>query len=258
MNIGPFFKTAQKFVIDNSPGILTGFGVAGAVTSAVLTGRAAFRVGLDASTQFHEEIIENDNHDDELLSNRHLVKTYWKEFIPGAVVLAGTVVCIVGAATVSSRRTAAMTAAFKLSEELADGYKKKVAETIGAQKHEKMQAELASDRMEKLGGYENFIIVGSEVLFFDSLSGRFFTSEVEKVNKAVNEINAQVNRYYCASLSEFYYKIGLDSTEFSDSVGWNTDELLEVSFTATLLSNNKPAIQISYNKNPIRGYDRCM
>jgi hypothetical protein len=34
--------------------------------------------------------------------------------------------------------------------------------------------------------------------------------------------------------------------------------LLEVSFVATLLSNNKPAIQISYNKNPISGYDRCM
>jgi len=248
MNIGPFFKTAQKFVIDNSPGILTGFGVAGAITSAVLTGRAAFRVGLDVSERYDEETP----------TGKELVKNYYKEFIPPAVVLAGTVVCIVGATTVSSRRTAAMTAAFKLSEELADGYKKKVAETIGAQKHEKMQAELASDRMEKLGGYENFIIVGSEVLFFDSLSGRFFTGEVEKVNKAVNEINAQVNRYYCASLSEFYYKIGLDSTEFSDSVGWNTDELLEVSFTATLLSNNKPAIQISYNKNPIRGYDRCM
>lgn len=251
MNIGPFFKTAQKFVIDNSPGILTGFGVAGAITSAVLTGRAAFRVGLDVADQAEKT-------SDPIPDTKESIKLYWKEFVPPAVVLAGTVVCIVGATTVSSRRTAAMTAAFKLSEELADGYKKKVAETIGAQKHEKMQAELASDRMEKLGGYENFIIVGSEVLFFDSLSGRFFTSEVEKVNKAVNEINAQVNRYYCASLSEFYYKIGLDSTEFSDSVGWNTDELLEVSFTATLLSNNKPAIQISYNKNPIRGYDRCM
>jgi hypothetical protein len=109
-----------------------------------------------------------------------------------------------------------------------------------------------------MGGYENFIILGSEVLFFDSMSGRFFISEVEKINKAVNEINAQVNKYYSASLSDFYDKIGLDTTEFSNSVGWNTDELLEVSFIATLLSNNKPAIQISYNKNPISGYDRCM
>jgi hypothetical protein len=258
MNILPFFNATRKFVIDNSPGILTGFGVAGAVTSAVLTGRAAFRVGLDASTQYYEEIAVNDNNDVELLSNRHLVKTYWKEFIPGAAVLAGTVVCIVGATTVSSRRTAAITAAFKLSEELAEGYKKKVVETLGAQKHEKMQADLASDRMEKMGGYENFIILGSEVLFFDSMSGRFFISEVEKINKAVNEINAQVNKYYSASLSDFYDKIGLDTTEFSNSVGWNTDELLEVSFIATILSNNKPAIQISYNKNPISGYDRCM
>jgi hypothetical protein len=248
MNILPFLNATRKFAIDNSPGILTGLGIAGAVTSAVLTGRAAYRMGFDASEQYR----------DELPTSKELAKKYYKEFIPGAAVLAGTIVCIVGATTVSSRRTAAITAAFKLSEELAEGYKKKVVETLGAQKHEKMQADLASDRMEKMGGYENFIILGSEVLFFDSMSGRFFISEVEKINKAVNEINAQVNKYYSASLSDFYDKIGLDTTEFSNSVGWNTDELLEVSFVATLLSNNKPAIQISYNKNPISGYDRCM
>jgi hypothetical protein len=248
MNITPFFKATQKFVIDNSPGILTGFGVAGAITSAVLTGRAAYRMGFDVSESYGDTVP----------APKELAKNYWKEFVPAGVVLAGTVVCIVGATTVSSRRTAAITAAYKLSEELADGYKKKVVETLGAQKHEKMQAELASDRMEKLGGYENFMILGSEVLFFDSMSGRFFISEVEKINKAVNEINAQVNKYYSASLSDFYDKIGLDTTEFSNSVGWNTDELLEVTFVATLLSNNKPAIQISYNKNPISGYDRCM
>jgi hypothetical protein len=253
MNITPFFKMTQKFVIDNSPGILTGFAVAGTVTTAVLTGKAAYHLGGAMSDySVFKNKVENDP------TPREIVKAHWKEFAPAAIVGAATITCIVAATTVSSRRTAAITAAFKLSEELADGYKKKVAETLGAQKHEKMQAELASDRMEKLGGYENFMILGSEVLFFDSMSGRFFISEVEKINKAVNEINAQVNKYYSASLSDFYDKIGLDTTEFSNSVGWNTDELLEVSFVATLLSNNKPAIQISYNKNPISGYDRCM
>lgn len=257
MNIGPFFKTAQKFVIDNSPGILTGFGVAGAITSAVLTGRAAFRVGLDASTQYHEEILENNNHDEELLSNQHLVKTYWKEFIPGAAVLVGTVVCIVGATTVSSRRTAAITAAFKLSEELAEGYKKKVVDTIGAQKEEKIRAELVKDRVERAGGIGDVIIVGSEVMFEDALTGRLFKSEMTKVEKAVNEINNQINNFYCASLSDFYQKIGLSGTPFADEMGWNSDQLLEPKYTAAIV-DDKPVISIAFRTAPIRGYDRCM
>lgn len=257
MNIAPIFKATQKFVIDNSPGILTGFGVAGAVTAAVLTGRAAFRVGLDASTQYHEEILENNNHDEELLSNRHLVKTYWKEFIPGAAVLAGTVVCIVGATTVSSRRTAAITAAYKLSEELAEGYKKKVVETIGAQKEEKIRADLAKDRAEAAGGTSTFIIVGSEVVFHDALSGRLFKNEMAKVEKAVNEINSQINNFYCASLTEFYEKIGLSGTPFSDEVGWNSDQLLDPKYSATIV-DDKPVISIELRTAPIRGYDRCL
>ena len=247
MNIGPFFKTAQKFVIDNSPGILTGFGVAGAVTSAVLTGRAAFRVGLDVSERYDEETP----------TGKELVKNYYKEFIPPAVVLAGTVVCIVGAATVSSRRTAAMTAAFKLSEELADGYKKKVVETIGAQKEEKMRSELVKDRVERAGGLGDVIIVGSEVMFEDALTGRLFKSEMVKVQNAVNEINNQINNFYCASLSDLYEKIGLSSTPFSNEMGWNSDQLLEPRYTASIVKDT-PVISIEFRTAPIRGYDRCM
>jgi len=247
MNIGPFFKTAQKFVIDNSPGILTGFGVAGAITSAVLTGRAAFRVGLDVSERYDEETP----------TGKELVKNYYKEFIPPAVVLAGTVVCIVGATTVSSRRTAAITAAFKLSEELAEGYKKKVVETIGAQKEEKMRSELVKDRVERAGGLGDVIIVGSEVMFEDALTGRLFKSEMVKVQNAVNEINNQINNFYCASLSDLYEKIGLSSTPFSNEMGWNSDQLLEPRYTASIVKDT-PVISIEFRTAPIRGYDRCM
>jgi hypothetical protein len=86
MNILPFFNATRKFAIDNSPGILTGLGIAGAVTSAVLTGRAAYRMGFDASEQYR----------DEPPTSKELAKKYYKDFIPGAAVLAGTIVCIVG------------------------------------------------------------------------------------------------------------------------------------------------------------------
>lgn len=247
MNIAPIFKVTQKFIIDNSPGILTGFGVAGAVTSAVLTGRAAYRMGFDVSEKYTHRVP----------APKDLAKEYWKDFVPGAVVLAGTVVCIVGATTVSSRRTAAITAAYRLSEELAEGYKKKVVETIGAQKEEKMRAELVKDRVERIGGLGDVIIVGSEVMFEDALTGRLFKSEMVKVQAAVNEINHQINNFYFASLSDFYEKIGLSGTPFANEMGWNSDQLLEPKYTASIVDDT-PVISIEFRTAPIRGFDRCM
>lgn len=255
----PSFKTifavAEKFVTDNSPQILTGLGVAGTVTTVVLTTRAGYRVGMDASTQYHEALREGEPLPEHLLDLKHVVKTYWNEFIPAAVAGTATITCIVAANHIGTRRTAAIAAAFKLSEKLAEEYKDRVVKTLGARKEETMRAELAKERMEKSGGTETIIVVGSEVLFYDELSGRFFKNEMERVRKAVNDINYHVNNYLHASLTDFYEKIGLARTGFSDSVGWNTDELLDVTYSATML-DGRPAIAISFNTNPTSGYDR--
>lgn len=257
MTIKTILKTAEKFVTNNSPGILTGLGVAGAVTTAVLAGRAGYLVGMDASTQYHEAVQENEPLPEHLLENKHLVKTYWKAFVPAAVAGAVTVTAIITGNQIGSRRTAAITAAFKLSEQLSDEYKEKVVKTLGLQKEEKMRAEAAAERMERNPPPAGMIVVaGSDVLFLDELSGRYFQSQIDTVKKAVNEINHKVNNYFHASLSDFYDLIGLEGTKFSSSIGWNTDELLEVQFTATMYGD-KPAILLGYNHGPILGYDRC-
>lgn len=254
------FKTilgaTEKFVTDNSPGILTGLGVAGAVTTAVLTGREAFKVGMDASTQYHEAVQEGEPLPEHLLETKHLVKTYWRGFIPAGISAAATVTCVIAANHIGSRRTAAIAAAFKLSEQLTDEYKDRVIKTLGAKKEETMRSELAKDRMERTGGSDLIIVAGAESIFFDELSGRFFKSEMEKVRKAVNDINYQINNNYYASLTDFYNQLGLHPTTFSDAVGWNSDELLEVKYAATLLPDDRPAIGITFNTKPIDGYDR--
>lgn len=258
MTLKTILKAAEKFVTDNSPGILTGLGIAGTATAAFLTGRAAYLVGMDASTQYHEAVKENEPLPEHLLEPKYIVKTYWKEFIPPTIVGTATITCIIAANHIGTRRTAAIAAAFKLSEQLTEEYKERVVKTLGAQKEEKMRSELASDRMVRTGGAETIIISGSEVLFYDEMSGRFFKSEMEKIRKAANDVNYKVNNYYCASLSDFYDLIGLGKTSFSDEVGWNTDELLEVKFAATILPDDgRPAIAMSFNNVPIRGYDRC-
>jgi len=255
MSTKTILKAAEKFLIDNSPGILTGLGVAGAVTTAVLTGKAAYSSALIIAAEYHED--GKDLGPGPTVKEK--VQLVWKEFIPPAAVGVVTIAAIIGANQIGSRRAAAFAAAYKLSEQLSEDYKKKVLETFGLKNEEKVRTELAAERINKISDRGLIVLAGSEVLLYDELSGRVFKGKVEDINKAVNEINHQVLNFHFASLSEFYEKIGLTATSFSDSIGWNLDELLEVQFTAVMTEDQQqPAIMIGYNHEPIKGFDRCM
>lgn len=255
MSAKTILKTTEKFLVDNSPGILTGLGVAGTVTTAILAGKGAYSSALILAAE--KEVAVGEMRGD--LDAKEKVKLVWKEFIPAASVGVVTIVAIIGANQIGSRRAAAFAAAYKLSEQLSDDYKKKVLETLGVQKEEKMRSELGAEKMQKNPPPSNMMIVaGSNALFYDELSGRYFHNTMDNVKRAVNEINHQVNNHFCASLTEFYDKIGLSSTAYSDDVGWNSDELMDVQYTGILLENdNLSAIMISYNNEPIKGYERC-
>lgn len=252
MDLKSVFQVAQKFVTDNTPGILTGLGVAGTVTTAVLTGKASYSAAL----MIAEAKIPFERGDAEEPTKEELVKLVWKEFIPPAVVGVATVTAIIAANRVGSRRAAALAAAFKVSEKMAEEYKEKVVTTLGKQSEEKMRAKLAEEQMQRTPGRELVILSGKDTLFFDAFSGRYFNAEIEKVRRAVNEINFQVNNSFYASLTDFYDMLGLPRTEVSDEFGWNADALLEIVFTPVLAENDQPAISITFNKTPIRGYDR--
>lgn len=258
MSAKTILKAAENFVTSNSPGILTGLGVAGAVTTAVLAGKAGYSSALILAEE-RDRInpgVKNDLNKQALFPKEKL-QLVWKEFIPPAVVGAVTIAAIIGANQIGARRTAAITAAFKLSEELSQEYKDRVIKTLGLKNEEKMRSELASDKMAMNPPGGNLLVVsGSDVLFYDEWSGRYFHNTMDAVMKAVNEINHKVNNYFHASLSDFYELIGLTSTSGSDYIGWNSDELLDVQYSPTIYKD-KPAIMIGYNHEPIKGFDRC-
>mgnify|MGYP001041045803 CR=1 FL=1 len=253
MTLKTILASTQKIIADNSAGILTGLGVAGTVTTAVLAGKAAYSSALIIAAENEVSIGESNGP----LDPKQKFQLVWKEFIPPAAVGVVTITSIIMANQIGSRRAAALTAALRLSEELSADYKKKALQTLGFQREEKMRSELARERMEKNPPAQQLLIVdGSDVLMLDERSGRYFRNSVANVRKAVNDINHQVNNYFCASLSDFYGMIGLDATAESDSIGWNTEELLEIQLTPTEYKD-QPAFLLGYNIDPISGYDRC-
>ena len=88
-------------------------------------------------------------------------------------------------------------------------------------------------------------------LCYDSASGRYFKSDMDKLKKAENTLNRQMRDEMYVSLNEFYYEIGLEGIGVGDNMGWNIDSgYIDLEFSSQLASDGTPCLVISYRVEP--------
>ena len=249
-----FGVKASRFLAKNSPSVLTAVGVVGTISATVLTGQATFKA---ARILIEEENRIRVTPDEEPLTWRERVSMVWPLYIPpfGVGVLAVT--SIILATRVNNRRAAAMAAAYSVSERAFQEYREKVYEKFGETKERHIRDELAQDRVIKnrYADAEVIITDNSQQLFMDSFSGRYFMSSMDVIKKGENEINHHLIHNMYASLSDFYDKIGLPHTAFSDDIGWKSDRLLELTFSATISDDDRACIVMDFSVRPVSGYE---
>jgi hypothetical protein len=254
MNLQEMLKRAEKITEDNSPLILTAFGVAGTVATAVLTGKAAVKATEIIRREEYNRRV--DNPDQTFLLNEQ-VRMVWKIYVPPVAMGTFTIFAIISANRVSTRRAAALAAAYSMSEKAYQEYKEKVIEKIGQNKERQVRDDLARDRVERNPVNDrNVIITGNgDVLCFDQTTGQYFESSMEAIRKAENEVNYKVlNEGYC-SQSEFFDMLGLETTSISSEMGWNYDHKLDIDISTVMSKDKRPCLAIDYTFAPGR-FDR--
>lgn len=250
MNLHHLAARAEKLITDNSPLILTAVGVAGTVTTAVLAARAGIRTEqiLDQEERENGGIAQRSN-----LTKMRKLELLWKVYIPPVASASITMGAVVGANRISTRRAAALAAAYVISEGKAAEFKEKAQEKLGIQKSQKLQDEIAQEHVDAVST-QHVIVTGGQTAFMDAWSGRVFPSSMEEVKQAQNDLNKQVLDEGYATLTDFYNLIGLDSTKFSDDVGWNSDKLMEVVFSTCMSPQQTACIFMDFRTDPIRQY----
>jgi len=236
-------RDTKHLIKSNATTILTAVGVSGTVTTAYLAGKASFTAC---------RVIDNDEDrggisPDPKQRFKERFRLVWKLYIPAGVTGATTIAAIVGSSKLSNRRAAAAISAYSLSERAFTEYREKVIEQIGENKESRLRDEIAQDRVTNNPSKEVIVAGDGKVLCCELWTGRYFESDMETLRKAVNDVNAEMIYGYQAPLSEFYNRVGLPETSQSMEWGWDTDKLLELSFSATLTSDQKPCIAFSYN-----------
>jgi len=248
---------------EHSTTILTGLGVGGTAATAYLTGRASFKAARIIDREERGRLIqlrdpESAGAFSPSLRTGEKFKMTWKLYLPPFAVGVSTITCIITANKISSSKIAALAVASGISERALQEYKDKVFDKMGPNESRKLRDEMAQDRVDRNPPKQGEVIIAGtgDVLFHDAHSGRYFTSTVEKVRAAENKINHDLLDQMGCSLSEFYDEIGLPPSNYSDSVGWNGGDRVEIDFSTTLASDNRPCIVIDFPHPPKMDYVR--
>lgn len=253
MNVRNAIKVAEKFVGNNSPAILSGVAVSGTLATAFLTGKATFKAAkiIQAEEERLQETYEDAIRPDFDTKNKGLL--VWKCYIPPAVAVVSTITCIVTAQTINSSRLAALAAAYKISDKAYSEYKDKVVEQFGEKGDERVRDSVAQDRVNQNPTVGRDIVrtKGGDVLCFDPYSARYFRSDAETLRAAQNDINQSMYRLSdSSSLTDWYERIGLQSTKFSDDVGWNMENGLQLRISTTTSDQMEPCLVIDFGIAP--------
>jgi hypothetical protein len=248
-----------KFAEANAAALLTAGGVVGTVATAVLTGRATFKaaeiLAIERAQRQVEELGEPDL-DVPLptLTTKEKALKVWPLYIPPVLLGGATIASIIMSNRVSAQKAAALAAAYGLAERNLSEYKEKVAEKLTGPKKTAIDDELAQDRVNKTDGYQNIVMVEGEVLCYDESTARYFNSTMENIKAAVNSTNAEILNHDFATATYFYEEIDLPGTTWTDEVGWNRDQLLDLKYSTVLSPNGKPCIAIDFKVLPKTDY----
>lgn len=259
MSVRSALKLAERYVINNSPTLLTAFAATGALTTAFLTGKASFKAA---------RIIQEEEYRRSLLEpavlealpefdTKEKTKLVWKCFVPPAISVVTTIGCVIGANTINTSRMAALAAAYAVSDKNFSEYKGKVKEVFGEKKEGEVRTAVSQDfvdanppSMNVLRGH------GGDTLCLDKWTGRYFTSDMQTIRAVENDLSKGMYRGQdAATLGDFYESLGLPSPDCADGLGWNSDSALDLTFD-TVLAEGKPVLVVHFANQPfpVDGY----
>lgn len=267
-----------SYLSKNSPTILTGCAVAGAFMAVGL----AIKATKPALEHIREEKIEhrdriiitdgderenNELTEDEIeaiqLKPTEVVKAVWKDYIPTGIALAGATACIIGAHSISAKRTAAMAALYTMSENARKEFMEETEKLVGKSKTEKIKDNVADAQVQKHPVEQATVFSGGmgKTLMFDPLTARYFEGDVDTIKNVIADLALQISTG-CDTVSQndYYYAISaalgipLDGVSDGETRGWSVDNMLKLRLTSSLTSNARPCLVIGFENDPVPWY----
>lgn len=255
------FKGVSASAKKHSPEILLAIGIASGITAAVLAVKATPKALLMIDNEIDRQnydVLEKSEPITEL-KPIDVVKVAWKPYVPAVATGVFSIACLISANSVHSKRNAALATAYQLSTTAFNEYRGKVIETIGDEKEKVIHDKIAKERVEKNPPNDSTIIITGKgkTLCYDAYSDRYFESDIDKIKRAMNDLNYRMisGMEMYISLNEFRTAIGLPQIPIGEEVGWRIDKgQIDIHFSSQITEDDRPAIVIEFLIPPEYGF----
>ena len=247
---------AFRYCKKNAPTFLAIFGVG---LMACATGKA---IAETPEAKYQLDSIEDDDeltHKDYLKAKARIIfYHYWST----AAMMIGGAAFIFWGHHITLGQTAAAIAAYNMKSDELLQLEKKITDVDGTRHLEKIKDEILKDTVNSGPESESDIYDTGKgkMLCYEVISGRYFWSDVEKIRRAANDLNEEINsrgRYdeTEVSLNEWYDYIGLERTALGNKLGWLNSHV-ELKLTSILNKDNVPCLAIGYRTPPTWEFDQ--
>lgn len=255
MKLKTFTKAAGRMLNKNASKILLGCGIAGAFTAVGFAISATPKAMILLEEKKQELGVEK-------LDAKTIVKTAAPVYIPTAVSMAVSTACIIGASNVNDRRNAALAAAYTMSETALRSYQDKVVETVGKEKAQEIKEAVALEKMAKTpepavipaakGVKMDDAAYDQRVKCWESLSGNYFWTTKNTLDKAINGLNKQLLSDFRVTENDLYDYLGLEHNRNGDMLGWDTESTMaiDIFYGAKVDEDGMPCLILDYNTPP--------
>lgn len=251
LNIKRGYHKVMNYANRNSANILTGFGILGVATTAILTAKETPK-----ALQILEEREEyKREHYNEGLTLVEKVMVVTPVYFPAILMGAATMSCIYGANHINKKQQAVLTSAYSYLNSCYDDYRNKVKELYGDDADKKVKNEIAKDTYEK----EHLEDENEHMnLYFDEYSNRYFNMNPDNLPAILYDINKSYNFTGEMSLNNVYEFLGLEPTAFGETVGWaaykdwecNGFSWIDIHFDPMEFPDNLACGVLSFNIEP--------
>ena len=244
-----------NFTNEHTPEILIGTGVVGMATSTVLAVKA---------TPKATELMEDKKAELGVtyLTKREMVEVTWKEYAPSVILSVLSAGVIILGTSKSVRRTTAIATVYALSENTLREFKNKTKEVVGEEKVREIEKEVSRTLVKQqptvieTRDSEYIITTGNgDTLVYDSLSGRYFRSSVNAIERACNSINHSLMSDHFMTVNDFYNELDIPTIGAGGMIGWKSDkEMMEIGFDSDVDKIGNPYLVLTYYNRPVPLY----
>lgn len=241
--MGNLFLSAGEWTKKHSPEILLGAGLAGMFSALILVNKEAPKAEKEIEKRKKELNVDK-------LSIGETIKTVWKIYLPAAIITSASTASIIFSNNIKTKRTMALATACALSETAFKEYKDKVKETIGEKKEAEIEKRVAEDKALKdyIPLDTNIINTGKgTTLCFDALTSRYFYSDRNNIEKAINKLNQSLLSDYFISVNDYFDELGLPGADVGNILGWKIDDgFIDARYTSQLFEDSVPCLVIFF------------